>query len=263
MRYSARKTPDEAFRDHISSTTDTMYNLLNDGRLSYNPFLIVLLRPTLMPTLVLTSPPLVAPFRPLTTVPSSTTTSRRNNPMAVSSGGYSVKSKKRYVNSPLYRRPLRRTSRIISKNAKIAIVAAARWNSHHHTALPKEPPISSRAAAQHTAALKCPELSNSPYAAARLQPMFDAVINNRCVIRGDTPILRLRMPKRHRRHDTASTPQCRMPGDIRSAHRQRRAARYRPSRRPPRQQRHRSGRSGNPHESASAEATAITTDSLQ
>ncbi len=57
------KDPDEAFRDHISFYTDTMYNLSHDGRLTIHSHA----SPDTLPTLFLTSPTPVALLSALTT----------------------------------------------------------------------------------------------------------------------------------------------------------------------------------------------------
>ncbi|WP_295730601.1 6,7-dimethyl-8-ribityllumazine synthase [uncultured Muribaculum sp.] len=74
----------------------------------------------------------------------------------------------------------------ISKNAKVAIVAAT-WNSHITSPLAQGAIelLDSRGVAHEL--FHVPGTVELTYAAARLQPLFDAVIIIGCVIRGDTP----------------------------------------------------------------------------
>ncbi len=74
----------------------------------------------------------------------------------------------------------------ISPNAKVAIVAA-RWNSHITGALARgAAELLDRQGVAHEQ-FEVPGTVELTYAAARLQPLFDAVIIIGCVIRGDTP----------------------------------------------------------------------------
>lgn len=75
---------------------------------------------------------------------------------------------------------------VISKNAKVAIVSA-RWNSHITGPLAQGAAdlLESRDIAYQM--FEVPGAVELTYAAARLQPLFDAVIIIGCVIRGDTP----------------------------------------------------------------------------
>ena len=74
----------------------------------------------------------------------------------------------------------------ISKKAKVAIVAA-RWNSHITTPLKDGAIQCLDQQGVEYSTFEVPGTVELTYAAARLQPLFDAVIIIGCVIRGDTP----------------------------------------------------------------------------